>query len=83
MTILLKTGILGVLLLLGSIFYFFKKNTHLNELENNVNLLFIGTGLFLLISYWVFMGFYNLLDSKTLLIGFLFAYKNQLRKNAF
>ena len=82
MTILLKTGILGVLLLLGSIFYFFKKNTHLNELENNVNLLFIGTGLFLLISYWVFMGFYNLLDSKTLLIGFLFAYKNQLRKNA-
>lgn len=83
MTILLKTGILGVLLLLGSIFYFFKKNTHLNELDNNINLLFIGTGLFLLISYWVFMGFYNLLDSKTLLIGFLFAYKNQLRKNAF
>jgi len=53
-----------------------------NELDNNINLLFIGTGLFLLISYWVFMGFYNLLDSKTLLIGFLFAYKNQLRKNA-
>ena len=32
---------------------------------------------------WVFMGFYNLLDSKTLLIGFLFAYKNHLRKITF
>ena len=82
MTIFLKTGIPGLLLLLGSILYFFKKNIYVNELDNNINLLFIGTGLFLLISYWVFMGFYNLLDSKTLLIGFLFAYKNQLRKNA-
>ena len=82
MTVFLKTGIPGLLLLLGSILYFFKKNNYVNELDNNINLLFIGTGLFLVISYWVFMGFYNLLDSKTLLIGFLFAYKNQLRKNA-
>lgn len=80
MTILLKTGIPGILLLLGSILYFFRKNNYINELDNNINLLFLGTGLFLLISYWVFMGFYNLLDSKTLLIGFLFAYKNHLRK---
>lgn len=83
MTVFLKTGIPGLLLLLGSILYFFKKNNYVNELDNNINLLFIGTGLFLVISYWVFMGFYNLLDSKTLLIGFLFAYKNQLRKNVF
>ena len=82
MTVFLKTGIPGLLLLLGSILYFFRKNIYVNELDNNINLLFIGTGLFLVISYWVFMGFYNLLDSKTLLIGFLFAYKNQLRKNA-
>jgi hypothetical protein len=80
MTILLKAGIPGLFLLFGSIFYFFKKQAYVNELDNNINLLFIGTGLFLIVSYWVFMGFYNLLDSKTLLIGFLFAYKNQLRK---
>lgn len=83
MTILLKAGIPGVLLLLGSIFYFFRRESNVNALDHNINLLFIGTGLFLLVSYWVFMGFYNLLDSKTLLIGFLFAYKNQLRKNTF
>ena len=80
MTILLKAGIPGLFLLFGSIFYFFKKQAYVNELDNNINLLFLGTGLFLIVSYWVFMGFYNLLDSKTLLIGFLFAYKNQLRK---
>jgi hypothetical protein len=82
-TILLKSGIPGLLLLFGSIFYFFKKHDIVNEIDNSINLIFIGTGIFLLVSYWVFLGFYNLLDSKTLLIGFLFAYKNQLRKNTF
>ncbi|MQP51522.1 MULTISPECIES: O-antigen ligase family protein [unclassified Flavobacterium] len=83
MTIFLKAGIPGLLLLFGSIFYFFKKRPYINELDNNINLLFLGTGLFLIVSYWVFMGYYNLLDSKTLLIGFLFAYKNQLIKKSF
>jgi hypothetical protein len=83
MTVLLKSGIIGLLVLLGSIFYFFRKKVYVNDLDQNINLLFTGTGLFLLISYWVFMGFYNLLDSKTLLIGFLFAYKNHLRKITF
>ncbi len=83
MTVLLKSGIIGLLVLLGSIFYFFRKKEYVNDLDQKINLLFTGTGLFLLISYWVFMGFYNLLDSKTLLIGFLFAYKNHLRKITF
>lgn len=83
MTVLLKSGIIGLLALLGSIFYFFRKKVYVNDLDQKINLLFTGTGLFLLISYWVFMGFYNLLDSKTLLIGFLFAYKNHLRKITF
>lgn len=83
MTVYLKAGIPGLLLLFGSIFYFFRKQSSVNDLDHNINLLFIGTGLFLIISYWVFMGFYNLLDSKTLLIGFLFAYKNHLRKITF
>jgi len=80
MTVYLKAGIPGLLLLFGSIFYFFRKQSSVNDLDHNINLLFIGTGLFLIISYWVFMGFYNLLDSKSLLIGFLFSYKNHLRK---
>lgn len=80
MTVLLKSGIIGLISLLLSIFYFFRKFTVKNEIDHNINLFFIGTGLFLFISYWVFLGFYNLLDSKTILIGFLFAYKNQIQK---
>jgi hypothetical protein len=80
MTVLLKSGLLGLLLLIGSILFFFKTFNSQSEIEKNINLLFLGTGVFLLISYWVFMGFYNLLDSKTLLIGFLFAYKNKLNQ---
>ena len=80
MTVLLKSGIVGLVLLLISIFYFFKKFSVINTADKNINLFFVGTGLFLFISYWVFLGFYNLLDSKTILIGFLFAYKNQIQK---
>ena len=79
MTVLLKSGLIGLIILIGSISFFFKKFSFYNEVDKNINLLFLGTGVFLLISYWVFMGFYNLLDSKTLLIGFLFAYKSKLK----
>ena len=80
MTVLLKSGIIGLLFLLFSIFYFFKSFTFVNETEKNINRLFIGTGLFLIISNWVFMGFYNPVDTKTLIIGFLFAYKNHIQQ---
>lgn len=79
MTVFLKSGIPGLLLLLMSIFFFFKKFGTINEMDNNINLLFVGTGLFLIVSYWVFLGLYNLLDSKSIFIGYLFAYKNSLR----
>lgn len=80
MTVFLKTGIPGLLLLFGSIFYFLKKKTHVNEIDKNINLLFVGTGLFLIFSNWVFMGFYNPVDTKSLIIGFLFAYKYQIQR---
>lgn len=79
MTVLLKSGILGLIVLLSSIFYFFKTSRPINNIHYNINLIFLGTGFFLIISNWVFMGFYNLLDSKSILIGFLFAYKNNLK----
>lgn len=80
MTIFLKSGIPGVLILFSSIFYFFKKFNSYNEIDTKINLLFLGTGVFLIFSYWVFLGFYNLIDTKTLLIGYLFAYKNHIQK---
>lgn len=80
MTVLLKTGLLGLGIYLFSIFFFFRKNNEPTEALKNIHYLFIGTGVFLIVSNWVFMGFYNLIDTKTLLIGFLFAYKNDLKK---
>ncbi len=79
MTILLKSGVFGLLLLIGSIAFLFLKFPSINDVDKNINLFFLGTGVFLIISYWVFMGFYNLLDSKSILIGFLFAYKSSLK----
>ena len=80
MTVLLKTGLLGLGIYLLSIFFFFRKNNDTNVALKNIHYLFIGTGVFLIVSNWVFMGFYNLIDTKSLLIGFLFAYKNDLKK---
>lgn len=80
MTVFLKSGIPGLLLLFGSIFYFIKKFNSYSELDTKINLLLLGTGVFLFFSYWVFMGFYNLLDTKSLLIGYLFAFKNHIAK---
>lgn len=82
MTVLLKSGLLGVFIYLFSIGFFFRKNKYDNENLKNINYLFIGTGVFLIFSNWVFMGFYNPIDTKSLLIGFLFAYKNELIKQA-
>lgn len=69
MTIFLKTGLLGLLIYLLSIFMLFKKTKSNIPIIQNVNLLFIGTGVFLIFSNWVFMGVYNLADNKSILIG--------------
>ena len=81
MTVILKSGLLGLLVYFFSIFFFFRKNTFTNPMLKTINYLLIGTGVFLIVSNWVFMGFYNLIDTKSLLIGFVFAYKNQLIKD--
>ena len=80
-TVLLKAGLIGLGIYLISIFSFFKNSRAKNEQVKYINLIFIGTGVFIIVSNWVFMGFYNLVDTKTMLIGFLFAYKFQLNKN--
>lgn len=79
MIVFLKSGLLGILIYLYTIFYFFKTRKSENQVVQNINLLFIGTGVFLFISNWVFLGFYNLTESKTILIGFLIAYREKYK----
>jgi hypothetical protein len=81
MTVFLKSGLLGVFVLLISIGFFFINKPSEIPLANNINLLFLGTGFFLIISYWVFMGFYFVPDSKSVFIGLLIAYKSRLLRN--
>jgi hypothetical protein len=76
-TVLLKSGLLGILIYCLSIYYVGeKKFKNLNNsVVNNINLLLFGSAIFLIFSSWVFMGFYLKLDNKSIIIGMLIAYR--------
>ncbi len=80
MIVLLKAGLIGILIYLFTITYFFRPVNSEVVLIRQINLLFLGTGIFLFVSNWVFLGFYNLTESKSILIGFLIAYRQKLLK---
>lgn len=73
MTVFLKSGLLGIFLFLFYIYYLMKNEKSDILMVQNINMLLIGTGIFLIISNWVFFGMYNLSDNKSLLVGFLIA----------
>ncbi|MCZ8144481.1 hypothetical protein [Flavobacterium sp.] len=80
MTIFLKSGLLGVVLLILSIVLLYRNCFYQNPMFKNINYFFIGTILFLFISYWVFMGFYFKADTKSILIGLMIAYVENKRR---
>lgn len=79
-TIFLKSGLLGIIFYLLSIYLIGKKMISNDIQINNLNNLLLGSGIFLIISSWVFMGFYLKLDSKSILIGLLLGYREYLKK---
>ena len=79
MIVFLKSGLLGILIYFYTIIYFFRSPKSDNKIVQQINLLFLATGVFLFISNWVFLGFYNLTESKTILIGFLIAYREKYK----
>ncbi|WP_125718521.1 hypothetical protein [Flavobacterium ustbae] len=84
-TVFLKSGILGVLLLIIFLVLLYRQKKSDIENVQAVNYLLIGSSIFLIVSNWVFLGFYLKLDNKSIIIGFLIAlreimireYKNQ------
>ncbi len=74
MIVFLKSGLLGIFIYLYTIIFFFRKQPGVSEKTKYINRLFFGTGIFLLMSNWVFLGFYNLIETKSILMGFLIAY---------
>jgi hypothetical protein len=81
MIVFLKAGILGLLIYFTSIILLFQNKRSSIPIINAINLLFVGTGVFLIFSNWVFLGVYNLSDNKVLLIGLLIAFREYLIKN--
>lgn len=81
MIVFLKSGLVGIAIYLFTIFFFFKPKSGKHPHIRLINLLFIGTGVFLFISNWVFLGFYNLTETKSILIGFIIAYRENLLLN--
>lgn len=80
MTIYLKAGLLGVFSLLLFIYELLKTPKSNNAIIKNINLLFIGSAFFLILSNWVFMGLYLKLDNKAILFGMLICYREFLLK---
>ena len=80
MTIYLKSGVVGVFILLLTILLILRFRKANNPIGQRINYLLTGTAIFLFISYWVFMGFYFKADTKAILIGLLLAYSERLSK---
>ncbi len=80
MTVFLKSGLLGILFFLYSIYLLFKQKRVNNHTIQQLNYLMIGTGIFMVLSSWVFMGLYFTADTKSIIIGFLICYREALVK---
>ncbi|RZJ71971.1 hypothetical protein [Flavobacterium sp.] len=81
LTVFLKAGLVGVFLYLTTIFMLFRRPKSDIPIVKSLNLLLFGTGVFLIFSNWVFMGVYNLLDNKSILIGALICYREMAMRN--
>ena len=58
MTVFLKSGIVGVIILLYFLIILFKQKKSTIPLNKQINYLLIGTSIFLILSNWVFLGLY-------------------------
>jgi hypothetical protein len=81
MTVFLKSGLVGIILLLLSFGIYFVKAKSEIPLVINTNLLLLGMGIFMIMSYWVFMGFYFKADNKVILLGMLICYREIIMAN--
>jgi hypothetical protein len=81
MTVFLKSGIVGVFFLVFFLVILSnQRNSEILEIKQ-INLILIGTGVFLIISNWVLLGLFLKLDNKSIIIGFLISYRELIFKN--
>jgi hypothetical protein len=80
MTVFMKSGLFGLFLLLIFLYLLYKQKRNETPLINNLNMLLMGTSVFLVLSTWVFMGVYFKLDNKSIIIGLILAMREYLTK---
>lgn len=80
MTVFLKSGLVGVFIFMVSIYLLFKRPKVTDPVARNINLIMLGTGIYMIISAWVFMGFYFNADTKSILVGYLVGYRELLMR---
>ena len=80
MTMFLKSGLAGVFLTILFIIILIRNLKSETEEIRYINYLIVGTGVFLILSNWVFMGLYLKLDNKSIFLGFLLCYRELLLK---
>jgi len=80
MTVYLKAGLVGVFLFLMLPYYLCRLPNKRNDYINQINLLMVGTGIFLFLSGWVLLGLYYKTENKAIVIGFLICYRELLIK---
>ena len=80
MTVFLKSGLVGVFLLIYFIYLLFRQRRTNVESIRQINYLLVGSAFFLILSNWVFMGLYLKLDNKSIVLGALICYREFLQK---
>jgi hypothetical protein len=80
MTVFLKSGLLGVFFLIYFMFQLMKHKKSDIPLVNQLNLMLIATGIFLIFENWVLLGIFLKTESKAVLIGFIIYYKEFIIK---
>lgn len=78
MTVLLKSGLAGVVLLLVFIYMLIRQKKSSSLMITNINYLLTASGIFLIVSNWVFLGFYFKMDTKSVFIGFLLGLRHMI-----
>ncbi|KGO85824.1 hypothetical protein Q765_14460 [Flavobacterium rivuli WB 3.3-2 = DSM 21788] len=79
-TIYLKAGLVGIALYILFLFYLCKLPKTQDDYITQINLLLLGTGIFLFLSSWVLLGLYYKTENKSIIIGFIICYREMMIK---
>jgi len=79
-TVYLKAGLAGLILYLLFHYYLCRLPKTRDDYISQINLLVLGTGIFLFLSSWVLLGLYYKTENKSIIIGFIICFRQMMIK---